>query len=71
MPSAQAATLGKKKKALFVILSALKITLPSTKEMTCRFVDEVALPLGLALSYWYSPTGSTDRLISLAYERGG
>lgn len=63
---------GKEKIALFVIPSALNVMLSSKKGIVnCRFVDEVTLPLGLALSYWYSLTGSTDRLILLAYERAG
>lgn len=68
MPSSEAATLGKKK-ASFVTLRSL--TAFKKQNMTCRFVNEVTLPLHLALCYWYSLTGSTDRLNSLAYEREG
>lgn len=41
------------------------------RNVSCRSVNEVTLPLPLALCYWYSLTGSPDRLNSLAYEREG
>lgn len=71
VPSSEAATLGGGGSLVCYTECSQGNTAFKKGNVTCRFVNEVTIPLHLVLCYWYSLSGSTDRLNSLAHEREG